>query len=147
MSLSGEAKSETRHFGLSINSVVANLPELLLGHLASDERTAIIVETGCNRYVQFLVTEDRDLILECVSNRYLEVDESLSLDEELRLLGAGFEPPETDEEPHPNWWWKAEGVPDVMKASRLAAFALQEVFGLQNFANVVLIERPLPVRR
>jgi hypothetical protein len=128
---------------MELLSLLANLPELAMAHLVSHERVALIVATGRDRYVQLLLTERHDVVVECVSNRYLSGDEELSLDEELLLLQLGFEPAESDTEPHPNFWWHAAGHADVMQACALAARTLREVFGLERDSPVTLIERHL----
>ena len=86
-------------------SLLANLPELAMAHLLSDDRVALIIETGRSRCVQMMLTEGHEIVVECVSNRYLDDDEALSLDDELHLLELGYEPAEGVGEPHPNFWW------------------------------------------
>lgn len=136
---------EWRFPDLTVNSVLGNLPELLMGHLASGRRTAVIIEADDTLYVQAMVTERQQLVVECVSNRYLDGAQQLSLGQELELLCAGFSPPETDEEPHPNWWWVGEGR-EVMAACRLVELVLLRTFALSRGDLVVLIERPLRPR-
>lgn len=114
-----------------------------MAHLVSHERVVLIVATGRNRYVQLLLTARHEVVLECVSNRYLSGNGELSLDEELGLVQLGFEPAESNTEPHPNFWWHAAGHADVMQACVLAARTLREVFGLGRGSPVTLIERHL----
>lgn len=134
---------DSRYVDVSVGSVLKNLPELMLAHLVSPTRVAIIIEAGGSRYFQFLATEDQHLVLECVSNRYLDDADALSIDEEFRLVEAGFAPPEGEAEPHPNFWWHREGVYSVMEACRLTSIVLREVFGLSDGSRVVVVERPL----
>ena len=131
--------------GLPLGSVIGNLPEMILAHFVSDRRVAILIEVGRDRYVQFLATEDQHLVVECVSNHFLEGDEELSVDDEFNLIEAGFELPESDEDPRPNWWWHTESASDVMMACRMAALVLRGVFRLTDDDRVVLVERPLEV--
>jgi len=130
---------------VQVASLIGNLPELILAHLLSDKRVAIIIETGRNRYVQFLATEDRKLILECVSNRFLAEEEELGTEEELTLIEAGFELPGEDREPHPNWWWRTEDPTEVMVACRMAALVIRRVFRLRPRDLALITERTLPV--
>lgn len=118
-----------------------------MARYVADERVACIIEAGGNRYVQFLVTEDQHVVIECVSNRFLEGEDLLTLDDELTLLSAGFAPPEPDHEPHPNWWWHADNQAGIMEACVLAALVLRDVFKLSGASRVDLIERPLGSRR
>jgi hypothetical protein len=136
---------EHRYAPMPLVSLLANLPELLLAHVASDARVALIVERG-TRYVQFLATEHHELVVECVSNRYLEAGDEWSLDDELTLLSLGFEPPECEPEPHPNFWWHSAEPTDLMVACRMAAAVLGDLLALGAHDEVVLIERPLPRR-
>jgi T3SS (YopN, CesT) and YbjN peptide-binding chaperone 3 len=146
VSASSNEQVDLQHRDLPLGSVLGNLPELLMAHLGSNERIALIVRAGNNRYVQFLATENQELILECVSNRFLDGDAAIGLEGELVLFQAGFRPPETDAEPRPNWWWRAKEGVGVMEACQMAAIAALEVFGLNRDSRVELIERPLPVR-
>jgi len=130
---------------LEFGSVIANLPELLLRHLLSEERVALIIEVSGDRYVQFLAREDQQLVVECISNRYLDDDYRLDLDDEMRLLDAGFNPPGIEAEPHPNWWWQSDDVADIMVACTMGAFALVEVLRVPSTELVTLVERNLAI--
>ena len=142
-------QGEQRYDDLALGSLLGNLPELLLAHVGAERRTALIVEAGGHRYVQFLATESHELVVECVSNHFLDDDESLDLDDALALLVAGFTPPDMEVVPHghPNWWWFSGPGAPVMTASAMAATVLGEVFGLDATSRVTLVERPLGPRR
>lgn len=134
---------EQRFPNLTVDSLVGNLPELLISHLTSGRRAALLIEVGRSRYVQAMATEKQELIIECVSNRYLEGADQLDLNEELSLMSIGFHPPETISEPHPNWWWQCEGLIGVLEGCRLVEFVLLNTFGLARKERITLIERPL----
>jgi hypothetical protein len=136
--------SERRFPGLDLESVIGNLPELLMAHLNSAERIAIIFEVELDRYVQCLATEDHQLIVECISNRFLREDQCLSIDEECALLELGFQPPELASEPHPNFWWLGgTDLCEIMVACRMISTVLKEVFNLRRGSLIEIIERPL----
>jgi hypothetical protein len=139
--------AENRFPDLTVDSVLGNLPELLMWHVASARRTALIVDASDTRFVQAMVTESQQLIVECVSNRYLRSEDQLDLSDELDLMCIGFSPPESAAEPHPNWWWVRDNGIEVMKACGLFEFVLLNTFGLTRSDRVLLIERPLRVRR
>jgi hypothetical protein len=128
---------------LHVASVIRNLPELLLARLASEERVAIFIDDERGRYVQFLITEDHHLIVECESNHFLQDDDRLSLELELILLEAGFAAPGPAEGDRPNWRWTSAGVTELLGGCRMAAIALREVFGLRDGDLVTLTERLL----
>jgi hypothetical protein len=134
---------DTTHRLIPLRSMVANLPEMLLHHLVSDERIALIIEVSGDRYVQFLAREDQSMIVECISNRYLDDDHRLDLDDEMRLVDAGFTPPDLDDAGHPNWWWYSEDPTDVMTACRMGRCALEEILRVPSDELVTLIERRL----
>lgn len=139
---------ERRFPGLELESVVGNLPELLMGHLHSTDRIAIIFEVDADRYVQCMATERRELIVECVSNRYLRGDKSLSIDEECALLELGFNLPEPESAPHPNFWWRCKNGPmEIMSACKLISTVLTAVFHLGHGSFVEMVERPIAKRR
>lgn len=131
---------------LALDSLIANLPELLLHHLLSDKRVALIIEVSGGRYVQFLASEKQSLIVECVSNRFLDDDVRLDLDDEMRLLDIGFNPPGIESEPHPNWWWHSEEPTDVMVASSMGARALDLVLRVPRTELVTLVERNCAIK-
>jgi hypothetical protein len=112
---------------------------------SAKRKTPLESEEPRNRYVQMLLTERQDLVVECVSNRFLSGNEELSIDEELLLVQLGFEPAESDLEPHPNFWWHSQRPAGVMQACNLAARTLRDVFGLGLGDSVTLIEKHLVV--
>lgn len=140
----GDASEFDRIFpGLVLGSVLGNLPELIMAHFLSNKRSAIFIEDERGRYVQFLATEDQHLAVECVSNHFLDGDDELAFDDEIRLVEAGFELPESDDSPRPNFWWYTESASEVLKACRMAAFALRVAFDLDDDDFVMLTERSL----
>jgi hypothetical protein len=136
-------RREAVYTTLSLDSLIGNLPEMVLAHLLSDERVALIIGAGKYRYVQFWLGEKHDFAVECVSNEFLLPEVALSEEDEEMLVEVGFNRPDPDGKPHPNFWWYSDQVSDVMKACQMAAFALCNVLQIGNNDIIKLTERPL----
>jgi hypothetical protein len=145
--MTNEDRNDVTYERVSVHSLVGNLPELFLREFLAKGRTALIIDVDRlvthGRYVQLLAREDDHLVVECVSNNYLDAPFELSLDQELALVNLGFEPAEGPESDHPNFWFHAEGIGATMDACKLAARALTEVFALPPEWPVNLIRRPI----
>ena len=136
-------RRENVYTSISLDSLIGNLPEVVLAHLMTDERVALIIEAGKGRYVQFWLGEDHDFDVECVSNNFLSAEVALSEEDEEMLVEVGFNRPDPEDKRYPNFWWKSEKVTDVMKACQMAAFALCNVLRVNSTDIIELIERPL----
>jgi len=144
-----EDRDDLTYERLSVHSLVGNLPELFLREFMAEGRTALIVDVdrlvSRGRYVQLLAREDDHILVECVSNNYLDAPFTLSLDQDLALVDLGFEPAEGPESDHPNFWFHAEGIEASMEACRMVARALTEVFALPPGWLVDLVRRPVSI--
>jgi hypothetical protein len=133
---------ERRYPHQELVSVLRNLPEVLAGHVILSNRLAIILEVGGpgSRYVQVWAANDV-FVVECVSNRFLGPEELLTSRDELRLLHAGFNPPES--ETRPNWWWRGDGRASIMTACKLVEYVARVLFSLRLNDRIEFIERHL----
>lgn len=133
---------ERRYPRQTLVSVLRNLPEVLAGHVLLSERLAIILRADRlgKRYVQVWAADDV-FVVECVSNRFLGSEELLTSLEELGLLQAGFNPPESEQ--RPNWWWRGDGRRSIMTACRLVEVGVHNILGLRLDDQIDLIERHL----
>jgi hypothetical protein len=106
------------------------------------ERLAIILEVDRpgDRYVQLWAANDV-LVVDCVPNRFLGPEELLTPRDELRLLHAGFNPPES--ETRPNWWWRGDGRASIMTACKLVEYVARVLFSLRLNDRIEFIERHL----
>jgi hypothetical protein len=123
-----------------VDSVLTNLPEIITGLARVEGRSALVVEDDRRRYVQFMLTLNGELIVECISNRYLDSQQQHTAEDEDQLRAIGFHPAEVEPEPHPNWWWQGAFPGDLLKACRMAARALSGVLDLDDRSRVMLIE-------
>jgi hypothetical protein len=106
----------------------------LLDQLLETKHAFLIIELkSCGRYVQFL-TEDGDWIrAETVGNRWLaelNVEPSLSEDDDALLVRFGWQEVGSDEGNCGNYWqhWDRTQVPE---AAQLAALTISRVHGLR----------------
>lgn len=109
----------------SINSFLANLPELLGSMFAQGSRVLCIVDFQDFRYVQFWA-EGNTLVAEVISNMHLE-EKPLTLDQELALLADGWNPP--SEEGTPNFWMEVRSLREIPLLARYVQRAVTDVLG------------------
>jgi len=122
-----------------MRSLVGNLPELLLHDIMSPSRHVVLIEdaTRSARYVQVLADKEGKLFVECVSNVWLDDEEDhLSLDDELRLLELGFQPPEGIDSSRPNWWWYPDEDGLALEACTKMVTVLCEIFAVRPHHHV-----------
>jgi hypothetical protein len=99
--------------------------------------------------VQFLADEDGELVIETVSNRFLDRSLRWTQRDESLLREIGFHDPEPAREPRPNWWWTSKGPGGVLRACRMAAATFASVFGVggdvpMTLTRTVWRSRPAP---
>ena len=109
----------------SVSSFLANLPELLGSMFAQGERVLCIADFQDYRYVQFWA-EGHTLVAEVISNMHLE-ELPLTLDQELALLEAGWNPP--TEEGTPNFWMEVHSLREIPQLSVHVQHAVVDVLG------------------
>lgn len=96
----------------SVDSFVANLPEML-GAMAADPRCLVaIAEFEDERYVQFWVGADGDVISEVISNLNIGDAVALSDEDEQALRDLGWSEPSPG--PNPNWRFESVGISELL---------------------------------
>jgi hypothetical protein len=113
-----------------MRSVAEGLEEILERLLADPGRWILIIEAGPDAapyYVQYLLFEEGSLVVEAVSNYFLEGVNRLTDQDEHQLAMLGWQPP-TDLT-HPNWTAvQATLMPDIAAAAQLGVDTLRTVF-------------------
>ena len=106
----------------TVESFVANLPELLV-HYSRDPRCIVAVASFPeSRYVQFRTETDGSVIIEVSSNGSIGAGRQLSLDDELELRDAGWSEPEN--ESRPNWRIEASRSAEMTRAIYMTVAAI-----------------------
>ncbi len=109
----------------SVESFVANLPELL-GAMAVDPRCLVAVcEFADGRYVQFWVQRDGRVISEVISNLHIGDAVALSEDDEVSLRREGWAEPSPG--PNPNWRYESDDVAGLIRGVAMVRHAVYEV--------------------
>jgi T3SS (YopN, CesT) and YbjN peptide-binding chaperone 3 len=124
---------ESNPVDVSVESLVANLPELLGAMMDGDRRVVAIAELADHRYVQFLGGEGR-LVAEVTSNLNGGPTAVLSAGEEERLRAAGWREPSPG--PMPNWYVRCPDDAPLGAVVTMAAGAL----------GLLVAGRPTPAR-
>jgi len=109
------------------------LEGVLMGLLADPARWILVlrVEGSLNKYAQFLLYEDGErLVAEAVSNVNLDPVEQWDLDEEIALLGLGWDPPTLPKSP--NFRRIDEAPADVREVAQMALATLRDVFTVKD---------------
>jgi hypothetical protein len=124
-----------------------NALEDLLGRLCRRPgRWILIAEDNERRhhFWQALAFEDGSLVMETVSNHYLEGEDRWTPEQESRLLAIGWEPPRPTK--RPNWIAVEYSTsPSVEEAAERTSATLTEVFGLgaDDMVFVKLFSSPI----
>jgi hypothetical protein len=108
---------------ISIDSFLANLPELLGSMMRDTRRVLAIADFNDFRYVQFWC-ENQHLIGEVISNLYIP-EPALTSEQELALFEAGWSPPE--DRTNPNWYFEIERFEDLPKMVAMTQHAVVEI--------------------
>jgi hypothetical protein len=115
---------------LTMRTVTEGLEEILQRLLADPGRWILIIEAGPDAapyYIQYLLFEEGSLLVEAVSNAFLEGANRLNDQDEHRLRMLGWQPPA--HQGRPNWMAvQATLVPDIAAAARLGLDTLRTVF-------------------
>lgn len=123
---------------VGVESLVANLPELL-GAMVGDPRPIVaVVGLGDGRYVQFLAHPE-GLWAEVAANAHLRDDGRLTPCEEGRLRADGWREPEGAR--RPNWHL---GVPDDADLAGATAIIARAVLMLADGRTVSASVRTFP---
>jgi hypothetical protein len=109
----------------SVESLVANLPELL-GAMAADPRCLVAVcDFADGRYVQFWVKRDGTVISEVVSNINIGDAVALSESDEDVLREMGWAEPSPG--PNPNWRFESSDVVGLIRSVEMIRRTVYEV--------------------
>ena len=109
----------------SVASFIANLPELLVA-MSLDPRCLVAVAVfEDQRYVQFRVGSDGELIAEVVSNLNITEATPLSDDDEQRLRAMGWSEPSPG--PNPNWRFESVGRAGLLATVSMTRRAVLDV--------------------
>lgn len=114
----------------TVQSAIANLPELLTFWRAMREKHFVIIEAPDERFVQLLVDKEGMVVCEVVADHFLDPDQHWR-PEQLTKLARHFDPPEEKGSRRPNWIYTSDAPEAAMEASRRAAFALTELLELR----------------
>ena len=112
----------------------------LVANLLADHRTFLVIEHAgrATRYVQ-LLTYDRGLLVESVSDDYLEPGDQLTAADQGRLAELGFAPPAAEGlAGSPNWSIEFDTPVDVHRVAQLLVRTLVDVHGLETPADLEL---------
>ena len=117
-----------------MGSLAGNLPEILVRDIHAPEKRMIIIEHATHEfhYVQVLTDKHGRLFVECVSNVFIDdVEDHLSLDDELALMEMGFLPPEGVDSSRPNWWWYPTQDGLALEACTKMVQILKDIFAVR----------------
>jgi len=118
----------------SVDSFLANLPEML-GAMRADPRCLVaVIEFEDGRYVQFWVSSDGVVIGEVVSNRNIHDAVALTSACEAMLRASGWSEPSGG--PTPNWRYEARDVAGLITLVSMTRDAVLRVLGETNDRTV-----------
>lgn len=124
---------------IALSDFLAALEGVLTALCRRPGRWILIAEDAARpaRFWQALAYEDGSLVVETVSNHYLEGDDRLTSSQEEALVSIGWDRP--DPPRWPNWSWvEPTTSPAVDEAAVMAAATLRRVFGLENGDELVV---------
>ena len=128
---------------VSVGSLIANLPELVVALAAQSGNHAVVCEFPDGRYIQVWVDQSGYVQGEIESNDLIGDGERLTPDDELALERLGFSPPRGGNTP--NWWRRVEGRADVMDL--LMSLGRATLEALHATSDQTVGVRSFPVRR
>ena len=136
------AKDRELRTTLDMRSIETGLMAILSMLSADPGRWILIFEHGSEdstRYLQYLLCEDGSLVVETVSNYYLEdwATRLLTGDDEALLAEFGWDPPDSD---HHNWQYVESTInPDIEAVANLGVQTLRRSFGCSDDDEITVI--------
>lgn len=120
----------------TVDSFIANLPELL-GALLVDHRCIVVIAAFVDhRYVQFRLDSPTHFVGEVISNLYLSDLRALSNSDEEKLERMGWNRPHVPG--RPNWFRSGSSIGDLIEVIDLTRRAVYDVLA-EKPSNEVLV--------
>jgi len=122
----------TEHQRLAtLAEVEHGLTGVLATLLADPARWILVlrVDASHNRYLQLLAYEDGSVWAEATSNVNLQGDDTLTVDQQTRLVELGWKLPDPSASPN---FYRDDAEPEIREVAERAMTTLREVFGVRD---------------